>query len=624
MRKPFPNTRLILPGLALAAAVCLAFLPMRTILRGAGQDDRARLDFWKVNYTELRPEDDARADRAHEVFERVLRAAGTRGGVIPSLFIIKEAGATVPLAIALPDGGIVISRQVLDVCYGDPEKGDDRLAFVLAHEIAHQLKDDFWHLRFFAAVELAQKDKAGDAAAVEEVRRIASQSREPLLKEMQADVQGIVYASMAGFDTRAIVAQDDRVNFFRYFAAALDPGNIKGLVRDAEHPTPEARAAAVRARLSQVLEDVELFDLGLLFYQSGDFETAGRLFADFLRSYPSREVHHDLAMCHHQISLGLYRDWKGEYSGVPFKLSLTAVSETRARDRGQHFRYGDLSKEEARFKEEIGKAVEHYRIALGLDPSFWPAANNLGCALLLLENPYEAVGMLQKALKEVPGSPLVLGNLGAAFFMAENPSKAKEKLQEALQASPLHDPALYNLGMIAFLENDRTTAKKYWESFLRTSPDGEWTLRLWAKMTFDPAAAPERPTAGLEDILEKLGGPAIGAYSDQIPSGWGLPSRSRTFPSGADPLVFRAYANGITVVSQGDKIVLMTVSPSFREPTSRGVSAGTTAKELLDKYGRPSAIGLTSAAETWIYRERGIAFIVRGKKVVSWILFRTG
>lgn len=306
---------------------CLAFLIWQfSAFLAAGQDDRARLDFWKTNYTELRQEEDSRVARAHQIFDRVLRAAGTRAGVVPRLFIIKEAGTAVPLAIALPDGGIVISRKVLDVCYGEPDKGDDRLAFILAHEIAHQLKDDFWHLRFFAAVELSRKGRPEDAAAIDEVRRIAALSREPLLKEMQADEYGIVYASMAGFDTRAIVAEDDGVNFFRYFAAALDPGNIRGAVPDSDHPAPEVRAAAVKARLRQVLEEVDLFDLGLLFYQSGDFPSASRLFTDFLRSYPSREVFHDLATCHHQIALGLYDEWKGEFSGLPFNLSLTAVS----------------------------------------------------------------------------------------------------------------------------------------------------------------------------------------------------------------------------------------------------------------------------------------------------------
>jgi hypothetical protein len=247
------------------AAIALALAVPGLALAGAGRaagDDRSRLDFWKSNYTELRREEDPRAAKAHEIFARVLRAAGRRAGVAPSLYVIKDAGTAVPLAIALPDGGIVISRRVLDICYGEPELGDDRLAFLLAHEIAHQLKDDFWHLRFFAAVELSRQDKPEDAA-VEEVRRIAGLAKEALLKEMQADEYGIVYASMAGFDTRAVVTEDGRVNFFKYFASALDPGNLKGPPRDPEHPTPEARAEAVKARLAQVLDVVELFDLGL-------------------------------------------------------------------------------------------------------------------------------------------------------------------------------------------------------------------------------------------------------------------------------------------------------------------------------------------------------------------------
>lgn len=87
-----------------------------------------------------------------------------------------------------------MSKETLDLCYRDEKWGDDRLAFVLAHEIAHQLKDDFWHLKFF-----------------QEVR-----GSEPLrlAQELQADEYGIVYASMAGFNTDAIVTEDDQVNFF--------------------------------------------------------------------------------------------------------------------------------------------------------------------------------------------------------------------------------------------------------------------------------------------------------------------------------------------------------------------------------------------------------------------------
>lgn len=598
---------LVVPGLALALA-------------GAGRaagDDRSRLDFWKSNYTELRREDDPRAAKAHEIFARVLRAAGRRAGVAPSLYVIKDAGTAVPLAIALPDGGIVISRKVLDICYVEPELGDDRLAFLLAHEIAHQLKDDFWHLRFFAAVELSQQDKPDDAA-VEEVRRIAGLAKEALLKEMQADEYGIVYASMAGFDTRAVVTEDGRVNFFRHFASALDPGNLKGPPRDPEHPTPEARAEAVKARLAQVLDVVEMFDLGLLFYQTGDFEAASRLFAEFLRYYPSREVHHNLATSHHQLALKGYREWKGPQGGFPFKLALTVESETRARR--LHFRGAPESAEEARFREEIDKAVEHYRTALDQDPSFWPASNNLGCALLLLENPYEAVGLLQRALRENPGSALVLGNLGASFFAAENPAKAKETLREALQASPDHDPALYNLGLIAALENDPQAAKKYWGAYLQVDPDGPWAGQILTKTAMD--AVPQAPPAKAASGRESLGGLSVGHYTDEIPKDWGAPVKSRSFPGGDEPIVMLAFAGGALVAARDDEIVLLTASPPPPGPTAEGIRPGAGTADLLAKYGRPSGIGLSSTGEAWAYAGRGIAFVVRGGKVVSWILFR--
>jgi len=96
-------------GLFLAALLTPLFL--------CGQDDRSRLDFWKANYSELSSADDPRAAKAAAIFRRVVDAAGKRGGVVPALFVVKDAGAAVPLAIALPDGGIVISRQVLDICY---------------------------------------------------------------------------------------------------------------------------------------------------------------------------------------------------------------------------------------------------------------------------------------------------------------------------------------------------------------------------------------------------------------------------------------------------------------------------------------------------------------------------
>ena len=596
-------------------------LPLLLLLVPAltfADDARARIGFWKANYGELTPADDPRAGRAAEIFARVLVAAGQRPGVVPRLFIVKGSGAAVPLAIALPDGGIIISPQVLDICYKDPAKGDDRLAFILAHEIAHELKDDFWHLKFFEAVELSEKAKPGDAAVIDEVRTIANKSQEPLLKEMQCDEYGIVYASMAGFDTRAIVMEDDKVNFFRDFAAALDPERIKGTVRDAEHPTPEARAAAVRARLTQVLEVVDLFDLGLLFYRTGDFDRAGELFSEFLRYYPGREVYHDLAACHHQSALRAYREWKGKDKDFPFKLSLPVEAETRARK--IVLRDKPAPDWEARFKDEIGKAVEAYRQALAQDPSYWLSANNLGCALLLQDNPYEAVAALQKALQLAPESPQVLNNLGVAFYLTENPPKAKEKWEAALKASPAYDAPTYNLGQMAFLAGDKAEATRQWQAYLQSDPAGVFSERIAAALS--PGQGPKAAEKSAASVQEKMAGLAVGDYTDAVPAGWGAPVKKKSFLGEENGVVVLAYANGITLVARDDEIIRLSASAPFGGPTAGGVSIGSTQKDVLGLYGKPSAVFPSTAGETWLYAAQGVAFVVRDGRVASWILLK--
>ena len=173
-----------------------------------------RIDYWRKNYEELLPTADPRAARAHSIFERVLNTAGKRPGVVPRLFITQSDPLNISLPISIPDGWIILSTGTLDICYRDPVRGDDRLAFVLAHELAHQLKDDFWHMKFFQALEASKIQGPQHQKVLEEVRDIASSAEQVLAKELQADEQGIVYASLAGFNTNTIVTQNDAVNFF--------------------------------------------------------------------------------------------------------------------------------------------------------------------------------------------------------------------------------------------------------------------------------------------------------------------------------------------------------------------------------------------------------------------------
>jgi hypothetical protein len=115
----------------------------------AGEHPMNRIAFWQAHYDEWHPHDDPRAARTHAIFQRVLRAAGARPGVVPRLFITKTDPWNISLPMAIPDGWVILSKGAIEICYRDGARGDDRLAFVLAHELAHHLKDDFWHVKFF-------------------------------------------------------------------------------------------------------------------------------------------------------------------------------------------------------------------------------------------------------------------------------------------------------------------------------------------------------------------------------------------------------------------------------------------------------------------------------------------
>jgi tetratricopeptide (TPR) repeat protein len=602
--------------LGVVTAITLLF----SFVVGASENPKERIDFWQKNYQELKPDQDPRAQKAHEIFERLLSAAGRRPGVVPRLFIVKSDSPYIPLAFALPDGGIVVSKKVLDICFKDSERGPDRLAFILAHEIAHQLKDDFWHLKFFQAVDLSKEKGSQQEGILKEVREIASQTDKVLAKELQADEHGIIYASMAGFNTNAIVTEDDKVNFFEYFYASLAPENVKGVQKDSTHPSPKQRAETVKARLKQVLEKVELFNLGLAFYQTGDYQRAVQFFNEFLRFFPSREVYHNLATSHHQLALKYYRQWRGEEKAIPFKLSITIDPETRASK--ITLRGGAKSAEEL-FKEHLEKAIEYYKTAISQDPSYILSYSNYSCALIMKGERgdiYKAIGLLEDAMKIKPNpwEKEIFNNLGVAFYCAKNLGEAKEYLFKARQIDQKYDAPLFNLGRIALETGKEAEGKEWWSAYLKLDDVSPWAQAVRKALSLD--AGREAPLSAGKKIDEKVLGVKIGSYDDEIPKEWGKP-QSKEIVLGERPYRFNTYNNRVVTLSQRDEVKLIITSDGFKGRTEKGITVGSAQKDVFSAYGGPNKVLDMTQGQSWVYDSQGIVFHLRDGKVVSWILF---
>jgi len=573
---------------------------------------RDRIDYWQSNYKEISNVDPL-AKRAHAVFSRVLKAAGTRRGVVPRLFIIKYDSLEVS---AIPDGWIILSQAALQLCYKGGKHGDDRLAFILGHEIAHQLKDDFWHVRFFQAIRTAKNQDKSDTTLAE-VRKIAALTDQVLSKELQADEYGAVYAVIAGFDMSAIVKEDNSVNFFAEWVRALDPTRVAGSHKDSTHPSPAQRAETVKARLRQVVDHIDYFRIGMAFYQAGNFHRAILSFQKFLSFFPSREVYHNLAACHHQLALQFYNKWKGASQAIPFRLSLSADPETRAKK--IHLRGGGNSENKDNkvlFENSINQAIELYETAISQDPDYLRAYENLASALILKGEYYKAIGVLKDALKKNPQDAAIYNNLGVAFYYAENSEKARESFLKAQELDASNNIALFNLGQLMQLQGKEEEAKKFWLSYLKRQPVGIWSTRIREKLKITS------DQKGLVNFTEResVSGVQIGDYEDELPTGLKR-TESKKLVLEESPYNLVSYSNGIGTLSLEEEIILITLPDNYPGKSQRGIRYGASMEEVHSAYGEPTEVLELPMGEVWVYRKLGISFRFDKHQVIAWLLF---
>ena len=599
---------------------CFAILILFISCRDAGaQPDKNRIAYWRSKYQQLKPQDDPRVVRAQSIFQRIVQVAGARPSVVPRLFMTKNDPWGITLPIALPDGWIVLSQKVLDICYQDPEQGDDRLAFVLAHEVAHQLNDDFWHMRFFQALEAASTNQTVSQAFLNDVRRSAGMTEHILSRELQADERGIIYTAMAGFNTHAIVTSDNTVNFFADWIQALNPHRIRGIGQGPMRPTPQERATSLKTRLHRIVDQTAVFHVGLWWYYAGDYPKAIQAFEHFRGLFPGREVIHNLAVSHHQLALQILQATQKDTPIIPFQLSMAIDPETHASkiylDEKSYASRGssELAHAMALFREHLDNAITLYREALSLAPGYTPSARNLGSALIVRgvhatdasrqADLAESVMTLSRALSRRPDDAALLNNLGVAFFYEGRRDRAetalKQSLQHAQTAGPMRAASVYNLGHIARIKNDQTEARQY--------------QRQYAQFTASPASQPVTAGQSLESMQELVVGKLLSSQR-QVRTKSEFQLEGITYVLASDP-------SGLKTLTQDGEVLMIMAGKGYSGKSAHGITLDSRTRDVEAAYGRPSRRLTTTQGQNLSYGMRGIAFQLHNDRVVSWLLF---
>ena len=225
--------------------------------------------------------------QSQQIFSVLLRA-WDQSRIEPGLYVVEsDAGAW---AASLADGNILLSKQAIETCYSfGGQRGEHLLAFVLAHELAHQRSDDLWHQRFFRMLESQSAESQKTMIAGLDLNSELITQLEQ--KEAQADHDGLVLMSSVGFDAHQVVNDKD---FFTLWVENIWQQNCADNTIHNSHydacKQAQARALRTQTQLETVATQSMLYDLGVEKFVAGDYLQAREYFTIYGRDYPGRAI----------------------------------------------------------------------------------------------------------------------------------------------------------------------------------------------------------------------------------------------------------------------------------------------------------------------------------------------
>jgi tetratricopeptide (TPR) repeat protein len=175
-------------------------------------------------------------------------------------------------------------------------------------------------------------------------------------------------------------------------------------------------------------------------------------------------------------------------------------------------------------EKQFERARNHFERAILINPGLEPAHTDLAVALLSLLRPEEAVGVLDRARKEVPPSFRIEYLSGVArsqlkrFDQALEAYSAAEKLGSTNQP-PLTDHRFYfQVGALLERKGDETQSIEYLEKALELKPDYDEALNHLGYMWAEKGKNLPKARAMIEQALKAE--PENPAYMDSM--GWVL------------------------------------------------------------------------------------------------------
>lgn len=592
-------------------------------------DPRQSITYWKPHT--LNADQDDKVRLAHEVFSNLLRTWDD-SRVEPGLFVVESE--TGPWAASLADGNILLSKSAIEVCI---KLGQNRaghlLAFILAHELAHQRVDDLWHHKFFRL--------AGSQSPQVQQRMLqgldlqAKDMQDLERREAQADHDGLIIMATVGYDPQQVVAGK---GFFTTWVESIWSDtcgrNNSSIPRQACEQAGN-RAIRAQAQLRKVADQATLYELGIQQLVAGKFAGARVYLKAFGRDYPGRAVYSALGASYFIEALQIHQQITGSALWMQPALFYPVLLESLAPTKGASVS-GKRASEKARYEalkrkrnSLLNHAIESYERAQHLAPDHPLSYFMAALAYLMDGNTFMARGMIQgKYLQRFGDDQSVQLLLAMISAMEGDTQGAYRQHQVLLEKADFTKSSRGLLSRNLFTY----TASHNMAALLQQMKKSRQASAVWQQlaaqakhsgnsMLFTLAVARIRPETANRPGKHKLAKQLLDPDRYLKKNAETQLNQSTVWLEGEE-LRLRSYKDGVRLVTDSSKRkVLAAWRPAGQPMMSSPLHIGDKIDRSLKVLGLPSRHLQMISGEYLAYDELGYAVHILNDKVVGWFMY---
>ena len=342
-----------------------------------------------------------------KVFNNLVQAYANGKGA-PDLKIVPLNGMQVIAEYYTTKEGnpiIRIDQKLIDICFSLGKDSINALAYILSHELSHYYKDDNWCMDY---IRLKIQSKPALASKL----KIASKNN--IGKEANADKEGLIYSSIAGYSSFQVF--DKLIN--TYYRNYNLKNNLLG------YPSKSHRMVINRDARVKAQEWLRTFNVGIAFLNAGKYQAAIDSFKLLSKKFPSREIFNNLGVAKTRKAL-LLKPKSYEEVHFPDRFLYPLEIENKSRLSQDDTRSLDDEKAEEK-KSLLKEAQKDFQEAIRIDPSFTKSYINLACVYDLLENSFKAIGEIKGLSIEEQNSVDAKRILAIAYYHNGQEDKAEE------------------------------------------------------------------------------------------------------------------------------------------------------------------------------------------------------